>query len=243
MPTLDTRSRITLPPSLRLAPAPEGVSAFDAASRDASECGAGALVVGCRPDLVDFAVVLEPDEPLRSARLAFVLGMVALIEAVGAVAPPEKPLTIVWPDTFLFDGARLGGGRLGWPAGADEADPPDWLVFGATLIGSKRHAGDPGLTPGSTSLEEEGFGPDDDRTIVESFARFLLRLVDGDRDGGREAALRAYRARLANPSGEIRPALDSGGNLLPGGGGAPRSLAAALGSASWLDPATGTPRL
>ena len=42
--------------------------AFEYAKAHASELGAGALIYVGRFDLAEFAVVLEPDEPLRSAR-------------------------------------------------------------------------------------------------------------------------------------------------------------------------------
>ena len=55
----------------------------------AAEAGAGTLVHVGRFDLAEFAVVLEPDEPLRSARRAFYAGMAALADALTAHAPPE----------------------------------------------------------------------------------------------------------------------------------------------------------
>ncbi|MCJ2083789.1 biotin/lipoate--protein ligase family protein, partial [Methylobacterium sp. J-090] len=47
-------------------------------------------------------------------------------------------------------------GRLDWPKDCAEEAVPDWLVFSAMVIVSKSHLGDPGLTPDSTALDEEG---------------------------------------------------------------------------------------
>ena len=58
------------------------------------ELGAGTLVYVGRFDLAEFAVVLEPDEPLRTARRAFYAGMAALADALAAHAPPEKPIAV-----------------------------------------------------------------------------------------------------------------------------------------------------
>ena len=55
------------------------------------------------------------------ARRAFYAGMVALADALAAHAPPEKPMTIDWPDAIRVDGGLIGGGRLAWPENADEA--------------------------------------------------------------------------------------------------------------------------
>ena len=72
--------------------------------------GAGTLVYVGRFDLAEFAVVLEPDEPLRTARRAFYAGMAALTDALLTYAPPEKPVTDRWPGRIRVDGGLVGGG-------------------------------------------------------------------------------------------------------------------------------------
>ncbi len=163
-------------------------------------------------------VLLAPEEPLAAARRVGLVGLVALAEAVGSHAPPDKPVTLDAAGTLSFDRARLGGARLAWARGCPEDAVPDWLVFSWMLIAAKREAGDPGHTPDSTSLEEEGFeaGPD---ALIESFARHLLRgLSLWAEDGPR-------RAGAARPHLERRP----GALRLDGTG--------------WFDPARGGPRL
>src|SRR6476659_3964022 len=107
----------------------ESRDAFAHAIQIAEEGGAGTLTYVGRFDLAEFAVVLEPDEPLRFARRAHYMGMAALIDALIAHAPPEKPVEIDWPDAIRVDGGLVGGGRLAWPEDAREDEPPDWLVF------------------------------------------------------------------------------------------------------------------
>src|SRR5476649_1208850 len=85
-PTLD------LPPGFHLVTLREVGDAFAHAKANAVELGAGALVYVGRFDLAEFAVVLEPDEPLRTARRAFYAGLVALADALLAHAPPEKEI-------------------------------------------------------------------------------------------------------------------------------------------------------
>src|SRR2546428_9203785 len=81
---------LDLPPPFRLVPLREAGDAFAHATTIAAEAGAGTLVWVGRFDLVEFALVLEPDEPLRSARRAFYAGMTALADALLVHAPPEK---------------------------------------------------------------------------------------------------------------------------------------------------------
>ena len=62
------KASLDLPPMFRLVTLREVGDAFEYAKAHASELGAGALIYVGRFDLAEFAVVLEPDEPLRSAR-------------------------------------------------------------------------------------------------------------------------------------------------------------------------------
>src|SRR5947209_14069838 len=128
-----SKPALDLPPPFRLVTLREVRDAFAHAIAIATDEGAGTLVHVGRFDLAEFAVVLEPDEPLHLARRAFYAGMVALADALAAHAPPEKPMTIDWPDAIRIDGGLVGGGRLAWPENADESEPPQWLAFGAMI--------------------------------------------------------------------------------------------------------------
>ena len=126
------KASLDLPPMFRLVTLREVGDAFEYAKAHASELGAGALIYVGRFDLAEFAVVLEPDEPLRSARRAFYAGMAALTDALTAHAPPEKPITCGWPAAIYVDHGLIGGARLAWPDRSEDA-PPDWLVFGGMI--------------------------------------------------------------------------------------------------------------
>src|ERR1043166_913469 len=146
MPT-DTRMRtpfapaLDLPPACRLVSLREVGDAFARAQEIAGDEGAGTLVWVGRFDLVEFAVVLEPDEPLHAARRAFYAGMAALADALAVHAPPEKPIAFDWPDAVRVDRGLVGGGRLAWPAHAREDAAPPRPGFGATLAPGGRSGG------------------------------------------------------------------------------------------------------
>src|SRR5215472_18098044 len=95
---LRSKPALDLPPPFRLVTLREVGDAFAHATRVAPEEGAGTLVYVGRFDLVEFAVVLEPEESLRTARRALYAGLVALVDALAAGAPPEKPISCDWPD-------------------------------------------------------------------------------------------------------------------------------------------------
>jgi biotin/lipoate A/B protein ligase family protein len=230
---------LDLPPAFRPVTLREVGDAFAHARAIAAEAGAGTLVHVGRFDLAEFAVVLEPEEPLRTARRAFYAGMAALGDALLTHAPPEKPISFDWPDGIRVDGGLVGGGRLGWPNGASE-DEPAWLVFGA-MIRTVSMTEDPGLRPMSAALDEEGFDDLGMGRLAESFARHLMVAFDTWQESGFGAIAREYLTKLSPEKG-VRCDIDENGDLLVRRAGKAeverRKLAAALGAPSWLDPAT-----
>ncbi|RQH15255.1 hypothetical protein EHH60_05390 [Bradyrhizobium sp. RP6] len=235
-----------MPPPFTLVRLRESGDAFAHACRIAAESGAGTLVYVGRFDLAEFAVVLEPAEPLRSARRAFYAGMIALTDALRAYAPPRKPITIGWPDAVRIDGGLVGGGRMGWPFAADEHAPPPWLVFGAMIRTVAMNDDDPGVHPLASALDQEGFGEAGAAQITESFARHLMLALDGWRVDGFDSVGREYLARMPRERQTVQR-IDDCGDVLTrriGTDTIQRSdLVQALATPSWLDPALGGPRL
>ena len=249
MPT-ETRSRVPpfvpaldLPPPYRLVSLREVGDASAHASAIAAQQGAGTLVHVGRFDLVEFAVVLEPEEPLRTARRAVYAGLCALGDALAVHAPPEKAITFDWPEAIRVDGGLLGGGRLAWPSGADEHEPPAWLVFGAMIRTVALGDNEAGLRPLSAALEDEGFDDLGSGRLVESFARHLMVAIDAWQEQGFGEVAKNYLARLASEPG-VRRDIDETGDLMVRRAGKVerRPLVPALAVPSWLDPATGGPR-
>lgn len=239
-------SVLNLPPPFRAIALREVGDAFVYAEKIAADAGAGTLVHVERFDLAEFAVVLEPAEPLHTARRAIYVGMAALVDALAAQAPPEKPITIDWPDAIRIDGGLVGGGRLGWPPGADEDSPPSWLVFGAmirTVMVGEQHAG---LRPLAAAPVGEGFSDSVSDRLLEGFARHLMVTVDAWQQDGFNDVAKRYLARLTPEKG-AQCDLDDNGDMLVRRDGQTRTerhaLVQALAKPSWHDPATGGPRL
>ena len=250
---LETRSlargsaatELVLPPPYSLITLREVGDAFSHAVAVAAAQGAGTLVYVGRFDLAEFAVVLEPDEPLRTARRAFYAGMAALGDALAAFAPPDVPLEIEWPDAAKVNFGLVGGGRLGWPKGAKEDEPPAWLVFGAS-IRTVSMSDEGGVTPLSTALEQEGFEDLGANRLVESFARYFMKANDAWNENGFGEVAKSYLARMAPLKGARRD-IDENGDLLIRRMGKVdverQKLLPALAAPSWLDPKTGGPKL
>lgn len=235
-----------MPPPFTLVRLRESGDAFAHACRIAATSGAGTLVYVGRFDLAEFAVVLEPNEPLRTARRAFYAGMVALADALRAYAPPTKTVAIDWPDAVRVDGGLVGGGRLGWATSGREDEARPWLVFGAMIRTVAMTEQDAGIHPLASALDQEGFGEAGAVQVTESFARHLMLATDVWQVDGFESVARDYLAKLPRERQTLQR-IDENGDLLVrriGSGGARRhELVAALREPSWLDPEMGGPRL
>jgi len=220
--------------------------AFQHAIDIAAEAGAGTLTYVGRFDLAEFAVVLEPDEPLRTARRVLYAGMTALTDALLAYAPPEKMVAIDWPDAIRIDGGLVGGGRLGWPKDAREDEPPAWIVFGAMIRTVSMTGAEPGVHPLASALEQEGFDDVGAKQITESFARHLMVATHMWQTQGFGEVAKEYLQRLPRERG-VSSRIDNNGDLLTRRTGRTdvdrHKLLPALTAPSWFDPVTRGPRL
>jgi biotin-(acetyl-CoA carboxylase) ligase len=234
---------LDLPPPFKLVTLREVGDAFAHAASVASDAGAGTLVYVGRFDLAEFAVVLEPEEPLKSVRLAFYAGMGALTEAIVAHAPPETLIEIAWPDAVTINFGLVGGGRLAWPEGVSESDVPPWLVFGGMIRTDLMDLNEPRLNPNVTSLAQEGFENVDSTELIASFARNFMVALDGWQEKGFAAVVRPYLELMPREEGVSRSIADNGDLLSKRAGKVERrALVPELQKAGWYDPTTRAPR-
>ena len=229
--------RLDLPPAFALHRS-DARDVLAEGMRLAPELGAGTLVLHQSAGLLAFAVVLEPEQELAEARLAFVLGMTALADALAAHCPPERPVRLHWPDQVIYDAARIGGGRFAVAPGCAEDAVPDWMVFAAELIADRDGLDEPGKFPGTTSLKEEGFDPADQ--IVATFASYMMLYFDRWAHDGFAAVANRYLMRVDPPllRGVRRIEGDRMLEITPSGGGKRYpALAEALAVQEWRDDA------
>jgi len=244
LPLRDAASALTLPPLFNAVRLRELGDTFARAQAIAAAQGAGTLVHVGRFDVAEFALVLEPEEPLRSARRVLYAGMIALTDALIGAAEPETAITIAWPDAVRVNLGLVGGGRLAWPAGVGEDEVPPWLVFGAMIRVQSMTGEEPGVNPQVTALAEEAFDVTAD-AVVESFARHFMVAIDAWQESGFATLAKEYLPRLDIEKG-LRRELDDNGDLLVRRMGSEaverRSLRDALVVPSWLDATTGEPQ-
>ncbi len=241
---VSTASELQLPPAFTPVRLRERGDAFAHAVALALKEGAGTLVYVGRFDLAEFAVVLEPEEPLASARLAFYAGMGALAEAIVGHAPPETLIEIAWPDAITINFGLVGGGRLAWPEGVADTQVPRWLVFGGMIRTDLIELAEPGLNPNVTSLAQEGFENIDSTELIASFARNFMVALDGWQEKGFAAVARPYLELMPRKEGLSRSIADSGDLLVKRGSKVERRvLLPELQKTGWYDPDSKAPRI
>ncbi len=238
----ELRREPVLPPGFSLVTLRESGDAFAHAQAIAAEAGAATLVWVRRFDIVEFAVVLEPDAILAEARLAHYLAMNALADALAIHSPPERPILFRWPDALTYDLGLIGGGRLAWPADCPENQVPDWLVFGAMVRATTMSPFQPGQT--GVGMAEEGFEEVDAVDLIEAFARHLMLGVARWQEEGARAAARRWLDRIEKVPG-TRHGIEPNGDLVATSqaGTERRSLVEALARVDWLDREQGGPKL
>jgi biotin-(acetyl-CoA carboxylase) ligase len=236
---------LALPPPFTPVRLRELGDAFGHAVSIAAEQGAGTLVHVGRFDLAEFALVLEPEEPLRQARRVFYAGMAALCDALSATAQPETSIAVDWPDSIYVNLGLVGGGRLAWPAGVREDAVPPWLVFGAMIRTMSMTGAEPGSNPQVTALDQEGFTDAMANLVVESFARNFMVALDAWQESGFGAVAKSYMERLPREKG-LRRDIDDNGDLMVRGMTAKeaerRALLPRLAAPAWFDAKTKEPR-
>jgi BirA family biotin operon repressor/biotin-[acetyl-CoA-carboxylase] ligase len=177
---------------------------------------AGTLVWTRRADQLDCAVVLGPDQPLAASLPVVYVALLGLSDALGALGPPNIPVTFGWPDRIEVNGATVGGVRLAVAEARGAADAiPDWMVLGVSVqVHGFPDDDSPGLRADRTALHEEGFGEVEALPLLESFSRHFLAWMNTWQDDGFDQVCAAWVARAADYDGEV--ALTVAGEELTG---------------------------
>jgi hypothetical protein len=209
-----SKAALDLPPPFRLVTLREVGDAFAHATELAGEEGAGTLVYVGRFDLVEFALVLEPDEPLKTARRTLYAGLAALADALAVHAPPERPIAF---DAATIRTVAMGEEEPGLRplSAALEDEGFDDLGSGRLVESFARH-----FMVAVDAWQEQGFG-----AVAKNY---LARLAPES----------GVRREIAD-NGDLLVRRVANAHA---GEGERRSLLRALETPSWLDPATGGPR-
>lgn len=144
----------------------------------------GLVTYKLEPEQLRAAMVLAPESSLEDAMAMLLVSGVGFADALGVLAPPEVGVHFEWPGILRINGAKCGEVY----AAASTQDPdvePDWLVVGLSLpIYPLTIEFEPGETPDTTSLIEEGCGEVAPTRLLENWTRHTLVWINSYLDDG-----------------------------------------------------------
>jgi BirA family biotin operon repressor/biotin-[acetyl-CoA-carboxylase] ligase len=205
----------------------------------AAQSGAedGLLLWQDRDDRLNAALVLRPFDPLPAALTLSYVGLLGLLDGFAALAPPETPASLTWPDRLLVNDATVGGIRIAHGPLVEKhgmQNVPDWLVLGlAVQMHGDKDDQAPGRELEYTTLFEEGCGEVTPRLLIESFSRHFLGWLDRWQEQGFEPVRRTAELHQTEQRTRLEPNGDASLN------DERRELVAALASPSWALPNPG----
>lgn len=185
--------------------APQAMPFAEACRGAASgQFGAADIAWSGRSDRAEIAIVLEPDVPRLRCLQMMALAMVAAGDCLGALMPPQMPVTYRWPDRVLINAGEVGRIEMAMAAAGDERSVPDWLVVALGVQLSFAQSGrEPGEVAHLTAIAEEGGGDIDRTQLLQSFSsHFLTWLHTWQTEGFRPVA-EAFMPRLERREGKV----------------------------------------
>ena len=194
---------IEFPPLFKGQAVTGGTDPFDKACALATiGSDAGVLVHNISPDVLRAAIVFAPETPLEKAMWVMCAAGVGFQNAVGALAPPEVAVHLLWGGDIQVNGGVCG--RLRMAASSDDPDAePDWLVIGLELDLIPKSDDAPGYTPDQTSLYQEGCGDISPAHLLESWARHTLVWINRQSSDGVEPLHAEWRGLVVGIGEEI----------------------------------------
>lgn len=160
----------------------------------ALEVEPGAVFYGVDPARMQAAVVLAPEEPLETAlRVTFAITL-GLNDSLGALAPPEVGVHLVWPDRIKVNGAFCGKVRVA-ASTPDKTSEPDWLIVGLEVPLLLPGETEPGHDPDRTALAEEGCAEILMPDLIEAWGRHMMNWLHIYLTDGFEPLHREWRAK------------------------------------------------
>lgn len=173
--------------------------------RRAADAPEGTLLWSQARGRLALALLLFPDGSLEASAPVAIAAVLALGDAIGALAPPIVAVTNAWPDRVEVNGALTGGVSL--DAVGDDPDAPERLILALEVALLSDSGQEPGQAPDMTSLLEEGCGEIEPAQLLESFSRHFLAWLHRWEEDGFQPLRSAWLARAPRSGAPVSVAL------------------------------------
>mgnify|MGYP002621014600 FL=1 len=120
-----------LPPLLTAVAVPANQDVHAKAIALAASSEVGTVFYSESADMMNIAVVLGPEVALADAGQMLFAMMIAVGDAIGALAPPEVAVSYQMPGYILLNKGRAGAVRITVDPAAGAGAVPDWIVVSA----------------------------------------------------------------------------------------------------------------
>lgn len=169
--------------------------------RQAGSAPEGTLIWSDAGGRLSLALLLDPDGDWRQSAPVALVAIVALGDAIGALAPPTVAVTNAWPDRLEANGGLVGGVALD-PVGPDPAMPARLILRLEAAVAAPPGV-EPGHRPEVTSLAEEGCEEITPVRLLESFSRHFLSWLHRWQEDGFDPVRAGWRARGPRPGATV----------------------------------------
>jgi len=186
-----------LPPLLSKEKVSKEIDAFQKAISSAKISETGTVFYSEKNDMVDIAILLNPEVNQKKCNHMIYVLTVAAGDAIGALAPPEVIVTNSFPGYIYLNKGEAGVVNFAIDIQKKEDQIPEWLVLGFKLkLKQFDDIEQDHLDPDITSLETEGAGFISRTRMIESVSRHFLAWLNQWEEEGFAPVVKMWNQRI-----------------------------------------------
>ena len=195
----DENDEPQLPPLLKPEKVSKDVDVFQKAISSSTQADTGTVFYSEKSDLVDIAILLNPEVSQKKCNQMIFVLTVAVGDAIGALAPPEVIVTNSFPGYIFLNKGEAGVVNFAIDNQKSDKDIPEWLILGLQLkIKETNQMNEDHPDPDLTSLETEGAGFISRTRLIESVSRHFLAWLNQWEDDGFAPVIKMWNQRIEN---------------------------------------------
>ncbi len=186
-----------LPPLLKAEKVSKEVNVFKKAISSIEKSDTGTVFYSERSDIVDIAILLNPEINKNKCNQIIYVMMVAAGDAIGALAPPEVLVSYSFPGYIYLNRGEAGVINYAIDNQKNDDQIPEWLILGLKLkLKQSENIEQDHPDPSVTSLETEGAGFISRTRMIESVCRHFLAWLNQWEEEGFAPVVKMWNQRI-----------------------------------------------